>query len=327
MNTKEMKRRVSDVKKITGKSKFFIYSDMLFCGLFFGAGYIDYTIFGMYDMNFSQRKNILTRAKNNKYVAALNDKSKWYIFDNKFEFIKTFSDYIGRDTLAINENSFDEFKIFTDKHKTFFAKPINGTCGRGIEKISVDNNKKEIFDYLIKNDLLLIEQPIIQHEALNKLYPNAINTVRIVTIRNDKDSFIIYAGLRIGSGGKDVDNFNTGGLTVPIDIKSGKIIYPAVNKNSQTFDVHPDTKTSIVGFEIPYWDDIIDIAKKASKVVEKIRYVGWDVALTPDGPILVEGNQFPGHDIYQLVMHNPNKEGMLPVFEKVYPYKSLKKMR
>ena len=43
--------------------------------------------------------------------------------------------------------------------------------------------------------------------------------------------------------------------------------------------------------------------------------IGWDVAFTPDGPCLVEGNNFPGHDIYQLPEHTHSKIGMMKKFD------------
>ena len=57
-------------------------------------------------------------------------------------------------------------------------------------------------------------------------------------------------------------------------------------------------------------------AKKAALVCPEVGYVGWDIAVTPDGPVLVEGNEFPGHCLYQLPPHTPDNYGVLPLFEK-----------
>ena len=55
--------------------------------------------------------------------------------------------------------------------------------------------------------------------------------------------------------------------------------------------------------------------RKAAKVVDKVRYVGWDIAITTNGPTIIEGNEYPGHDIYQLPPHRTNNIGVLPKFE------------
>jgi glutathione synthase/RimK-type ligase-like ATP-grasp enzyme len=62
---------------------------------------------------------------------------------------------------------------------------------------------------------------------------------------------------------------------------------------------------------------MLDMVKEAAKVIPEMGYVGWDVAFTPNGPVLVEANDFPGHDIYQLPEHTPDKIGIYPKFKKV----------
>ena len=59
-------------------------------------------------------------------------------------------------------------------------------------------------------------------------------------------------------------------------------------------------------------DEAKELVLKAAKMIPQLRYVGWDVAITPDKPVFVEGNQHPGHDILQMPPHVPDKIGMLP---------------
>ena len=68
-------------------------------------------------------------------------------------------------------------------------------------------------------------------------------------------------------------------------------------------------------FKIPMYKESVELAKKVSKIVKEVRYVGWDIALTPKGPTIIEGNEYPGHDIYQLPAHRTNNIGVLPKFE------------
>ena len=64
------------------------------------------------------------------------------------------------------------------------------------------------------------------------------------------------------------------------------------------------------------WEDVIKIVKKAGKVIPEVRLVGWDIGISDKGPVIVEANDFPGHDIYQLPPHRTNGIGVLPEFEK-----------
>ena len=160
----------------------------------------------------------------------------------------------------------------------------------------------------------LFSKSPVWHPELDALNPYAINTLRIVTIRNDAGGHILYAYLRIGNGGRPVDNLHSGGMFAPIDLETGRIQYPAYDKERRTYEKHPMTGVEIPGLQIPLWEQAKELCLKASEVVPRMRYVGWDVAITPERPVLVEGNNLPGYDILQMPPHTPDKIGMLPRF-------------
>ncbi len=329
MDLNGLKERLGQVRKITGKSKAYILLDMLICGMRYEAGYIDYTIFGMYDMTHAQRKDILTRGKNTKYVSTLNKREDFHYFNNKPEFLALFAKECGRDYLDLNQGDITDFEAFIEKHPIFMAKPEAGLCGKGIEKI---NSKEEspiaLYNSLKTNGQTLLEEVLTQHEKVNDLYPGAINTVRMVTMTDDEGApHLLYAAMRLGSGGAVVDNFNSGGMVIPVDPEKGTLVGVAVNKAGHAFDAHPDTALKFDGYQLPCWEECRRLAFDAAVRMPTIRLVGWDLAITPGGPVLVEGNHYPGHDIYQLVPQNPEKKGMLPVFDAVVPYSSLKKRK
>ena len=70
----------------------------------------------------------------------------------------------------------------------------------------------------------------------------------------------------------------------------------------------------LVSFQIPYWEESKALCLKAATRVPQMRYIGWDVGVTPNGPVFVEGNNLPGYDILQMPPHTPDKIGMLPTF-------------
>ena len=327
MNFDGLKERLEQVHGITGKKKPAILLDMLNCALRYEAGYIDYTIFGMYDMTPAQRKDILTRGKNTKYVSALNKREDFHYFNNKSEFLEVFREECGRETLSLLTADLAAFEDFIARHPVIIVKPEAGLCGKGIEKLdTAEESPVALYNTLKTNGQTLIEEVLTQHEAVNTLYPGSINTVRMVTMVDDEGTpHLLYSAMRMGSGGSVVDNFNSGGMVIPVDPEKGTLRGVSVNKAGNTFAAHPDTETVFDGYALPDWQQCRELAFRAATRISTVRFVGWDLALTPKGPVLVEGNHYPGHDIYQLVPQNPEKKGMLPVFDAVVPYDSLKK--
>lgn len=318
MDFKSMLDRADIVKTKTQKSKFEILCDMTWCGLRYGAGYVDYDVIGFYKLNHNQRKTMLTRGINNKFVKELNNKEYWHIFDHKNEFNSEFSKFIKRDWIYPVTNNKEAVLTWLAKHEEIFAKPNDGQCGKGIEKIKVSNwNLEDLYNHLTENKLELLEEPISQHEKMNELNSSSVNTIRMVTVMNkEKDVTILTDFARIGNG-KCVDNFNSGGMTAKIDVNTGKIVEEAVNKKGEIFETHPITGTKIKEFEIPYFEEAKSMVKEAAKLSPNVRYIGWDVAITKDGPCLVEGNHFPGHDIYQVAEKMKEGQlGVLPEFKK-----------
>ena len=62
-------------------------------------------------------------------------------------------------------------------------------------------------------------------------------------------------------------------------------------------------------------EEVKAMCLKAMHVVPQVRFVAWDVAITPDGPVFIEGNSFPSHAIPQFAAHFPDGIGILPRFE------------
>lgn len=315
MNFKKLFDTISEIHNKTNKGKIIIFIDIIVCAIKYQSGYVDYLLFEMWNLNNKERQTVLTRGKNNIFVKYYNDKNYNHIFLNKNEFNEKFKKYLNRDYIILNDNK-KEFNKFIKNKKIIFCKPINGTHGDNMEKIVIKDFKGDLYNYLIKKNLKLIEEVVIQCKKMNDLYPYSINTVRIITVnRYDGKVKVVAAYQRIGNNGRIVDNYNGGGMVVPINEQTGIIEYPAVDKLKNIYYKHPITNTDIVGFKIPMYKEAVNLAKKAAKVVKEIRYVGWDIAITDKGPVIIEGNEYPGHDIYQLPPHRTNNIGVLPKFE------------
>lgn len=317
----DFKRMFSTIKKISKRSKkpfIFILIDIIICSLKFGSGYMDYFQFYFENLNNSQRATYINRTVNNNYFKKLNNHDYFHIFQNKHEFLNLFKEYIKRDYLYLKDSSYEDYLEFVKKHPVFMAKPDGGLCGKGIEMIdSKGKDLKELYEDFINNKQLLLEERIKQNKEIAYIYPNSINTIRVVTININGKVSVPFVAIRIGNGGRVVDNFNNGGMFTVVD-EDGVIRKPAINKENEVFDNHPFTGTPIVGFKIPMYEKIIEQCKQMATIIPEVGYVGWDMTVTDKGIDVVEGNQLPGYDIYQSFPHlNEDKCGLKPRFDKI----------
>jgi len=105
-------------------------------------------------------------------------------------------------------------------------------------------------------------------------------------------------------------------MAARVDLDSGRINTVAADKQGQEFSRHPLTDAPITGFQLPCFEEAKQLCLQAMRVVPQVRYVAWDVALTPEGPRLIEGNSFPSHAVPQFAAHFPDGIGILPDFRR-----------
>ena len=320
MNYKAMAEKIGSIHKKTGRSRWAIFRDMRDCAVKYGAGYMDYDLFEMYNLTPDQRDTYLTRGRNNELVARYNDRAHMDELGDKIQFNTKFAPFLHREWVPVTGENREEVLAFLGRHSVFMAKPAKGSCGWGIEKLRTEDfpSLDALYGHLAeKAPLLELEEVIEQHPAVAAIYPGSINTVRMVTIRGKSGRvYLVTAMFRIGNG-KFVDNFNSGGMVAPMDPETGTVTDWALDKRKNLYGNHPATGTPIQGFVFPDWDRAVELVTQAAQVVPEVGYVGWDVCFTPEGPCLVEGNQFPGHDIYQLPVHTPDKIGIMPRFRAI----------
>lgn len=313
MDYKSFFKVIHEVHQKTHKNRIFIFFDLIYCGIKYQAGYMDYNLFEMYKMNHFERKTIITRGINNEFIKKYNNPKYMHYFNNKIEFNKAFQKYLKRDWLELNGKNIKEFKTFCNTHQTIVVKPVSSSCGKGVELIDVKGKDiKILYKELMDNEQILIEEVAKQCSTLNALHPESINTVRVVTLLGN----VVVAFLRIGNNHNHVDNFNHEGLVAPIDIETGTIKYQALDKQKNLYSVHPITNKEIVGLTIPKWREVKELCENAALEIPEVGYIGWDVCIGKEKCFFIEGNEFPGHDLYQLPPHRDSNIGLLPIFKK-----------
>lgn len=317
-NSSELSKTLKILSKKSGKPRFYLMMDIAVCAAKYGAGYHDYQLYAFYRLSAGERKTYITRGVNQRLMRELNDADHFDVFDKKENMFQTFKNFLYRDWLAL-PNDKAAVSAFVKAHDVVFFKPSEGSGGYGVERFSLKEyeSPSAMAEAILKLGRGVLDEEIRQHPALMKLQPHSVNTVRISTLLCGKSIHIPYAYLRIGGGTSFVDNAHSGGMFAPIDLKTGIVCGVGYDKDEKVHITHPVTGTKIEGFQIPGWDEIVAYARQLALVVPKMRYIGWDVAVTETGPKLVEGNNFPGYDILQMPPHTPDKIGMLPHFEKL----------
>ena len=315
----KLNRVLEKIKEKSGQSKVYTFFDILVCAAKYGAGYYDYLMFGFYDMNGRQRDTYLTRVRNKKIMDLMNDPAFSDEFDDKLRFNKTFAAYLGRKTLNGETATEEELAEFLRGQEAIFAKINHGDCGRGVEKLYVKDfdSPAAMLAYIQEHGLVVLEHVLPQHEDMARLHPSSVNTMRILTDLVDGQVHIAYITVKMGRGNGVCDNSGQGGILCRVDPQSGKIISPATDDYFNIYEKHPDTGIVLQGYQLPMVDRAVAMAKEAALVFPQVGHVGWDMAITPTGPAIIEGNEFPGTDLCQLAPFYPEKCGLWPYYKEL----------
>jgi hypothetical protein len=144
----------------------------------------------------------------------------------------------------------------------------------------------------------LIEEFVHQHPTYAWLNETSVNTLRILTYAAPNESARALGGyLRIGRRGALVDNHCAGGLMAEVDRETG-VLGRAFDGTAarRSYDTHPDSGRQIEGTALPYWREALVLTEMALDALPQMRFAGVDVAVTSDGPVIIEVNNYPGLD-------------------------------
>ena len=101
-----------------------------------------------------------------------------------------------------------------------------------------------------------------------------------------------------------MDTLSSGSIGCPVDLGTGELGSGYTMISSSPLAKHPDTGAPFNAFQLPHWEATLDLATRAHRIFAGLAFVGWDIALTDDGPVIVEGNSFPNVESMQQA-HGP----------------------
>lgn len=274
---------------------------------------------------------------NKREIIGINERNISFIFPkNPRKLLNLVDDkLVTKDLLKDFDIPFPEvYSVFKEVHELknldkslttdkFVIKPSVGAGGRGIVVIKgrVEDNwvmangklitLKEIQKHCLEilegvysidgsPSTVFLESLIISHSSLEKVSFEGVPDVRIIVYKGIPVMAMVRLPTKESSGKA---NLHKGALGAGIKISEGKTVH-AICKDRSVYS-HPDTGSSLVGVEIPFWDDILTMATKSFCAVG-LGYLGVDIAIDNKvGPLVLELNARPG-----LSIQNANQCGL-----------------
>lgn len=165
---------------------------------------------------------------------------------------------------------------------------------------------------LSKEGTILLQQCVYNHPDLEQFSGKGVCTIRLVTcLTENAEVMALFATLRMPVGDLFTDNFSAGGIASPVNLKDGSLgVAMAKDVRLGIYEKHPDSKVSICGYRLPYWQETVELVLRAHRNFPDFSSVGWDIILSPEGPLLLEANLTWGTDIYQ-IPHGRSLEGSI----------------
>ncbi len=269
--------------------------DMAWCAVRYETTFENYSEWDFRILRARERKTYMTDPKSFHLSRKLNDNSVRAIFDDKLEFAKRFGDELGREWLDITTSTVDDLAGFVGRHGRIITKNPGGVGGNGItmrDTADIDDVAALRAELLASGETL-VEEVLVQHPDMARLYPGSVNSLRVVTYRDPDDVVHVLASvLKVGNGGV-IDNFSNGGMYTMLD-DAGQALHAASDEEGHPFALHPITGVPITGYQVPLYGEILQLVDRLSRRVPEMPYIGWDVAITAERPVVIEGNHNTG---------------------------------
>ncbi len=271
-----------------------LHTDIMFCKYAYGFEPDEYICYEMEHKNAEERLSFVSDTDLMCYIYRMNDRIDFSIYNDKAKTYLFFNKYYGRQAVVIqNAADYDSFLQFVKAHPVFVKKNVYEAMGRSVELIDIrtcGKSEKELFDELISQGKTLIEERIIQSDAMAAFNKSSVNTIRCITFKTKDGIIVPYCFMKSGRSGSFIDNGGAGGILTGIDEKTGVLNSDGYDEFNTRYPAHPDSDVEFMGYQLPDFEQAIELAKELSALTPTVRFVGWDFAHTDKGWVVIEGN-------------------------------------
>lgn len=190
-------------------------------------------------------------------------------------------------------NAYPVFAKSNSGMGSFGAFMISGVDG---DRVLLEQSEPMTFDELFQQRIgsrPFLLQTFIQNDPVIAAFSKYLATVRVVNMVKPDRVWTPFALLKIPSEQSVADNYwRSGNLLANLDVETGKIRRVVRGKGVALEELteHPGTGQRLIGVTLPHWRQLRDLNEACARLFAPLRYHSLDVALTPEGPVIVEVN-------------------------------------
>lgn len=303
--------------KESGKTKVSLLLDVFVSVFRYNTALLEYFQFRFFEQTRNERRKWAGTGTLYEYQLKMNPRNSRGILENKIQFLENYRPFVKRSYAKLRELESDPevlHKFCGDASGKLVLKGSLGQVGAEVQVIDCGDFTPELLlSHMKDRHFDLIEEFVVQHSSIMALSSSGLNTIRVFTQLDKGHVHFLGARLRI-SVNSPVDNMGAGNLAAPIDMKTGTVNGPGVYSDidKEECATHPVSGALIEGFHIPFWSEVMEMAKNASLYSPENKSIGWDIAITESGPELIEGN----HNWCKLLWQLPVKKGLKSELER-----------
>ncbi|MGW3657278.1 sugar-transfer associated ATP-grasp domain-containing protein [Streptomyces sp. NPDC005151] len=138
----------------------------------------------------------------------------------------------------------------------------------------------------------LVEEHVPQHPDLDVLNPYALNTFRVITLLSKGTAEVLYVMLKLGGAESTTDNSAAGGIQIRVH-PDGELDRYGYDRYLNAHTHHGVSSVPFAGHRIAHVGEVRELAARCARLFPQVPFIGWDIALTPAGPVVIEGNSSP----------------------------------
>lgn len=196
----------------------------------------------------------------------------------------------------------------------FFAKENRGICSFGAFLVLGADDKAVhlqgqgwvaydvVMDKFVGTTPYLLQRLVRNHSFFDR-FTESLATIRVCVLVTKSGVKIPFAVLKLPSRDNVADSFwRPGNLACKLDPATGQVLTMRSKNPLETVDhaAHPETGAVLLGEVLPMWGRVLDLASRCALVFHSVRYQSMDIAITEQGPVLIEVNTGGGFDLPQL---------------------------